>query len=176
MKGRSWDHPDEADGASSSLGRLTERTRGPASTATQPWISVQMRLQLCHAIHASCRASRGGCSGVSPVHPWGVRRKPDTWYRGRVLNRWRLPRRRRSPHRRVLQTRVLRCRALYFNPSVTLKRCVHHFRNCALLSPDGIIKMGDETLRRTLYVGNLPDDITTKELNDEFRKFGRIVR
>ncbi len=36
--------------------------------------------------------------------------------------------------------------------------------------------MGDDTTRRTLYVGNLPDDITTKELNDEFRRFGRIVR
>jgi RNA recognition motif-containing protein len=36
--------------------------------------------------------------------------------------------------------------------------------------------MGDDTTRRTLYVGNLPDDITTKELNDEFRHFGRIVR
>ncbi len=36
--------------------------------------------------------------------------------------------------------------------------------------------MGDDTTRRTLYVGNLPEDITTKELNDEFRRFGRIVR
>jgi RNA recognition motif-containing protein len=43
-------------------------------------------------------------------------------------------------------------------------------------TPTPILKMGDETMRRTLYVGNLPDDITTKELNDEFRKFGRIVR
>ena len=49
-------------------------------------------------------------------------------------------------------------------------------RRSPLLNPETLLKMGDETMRRTLYVGNLPDDITTKELNDEFRKFGRIVR
>ena len=51
-----------------------------------------------------------------------------------------------------------------------------HLRRSALLNPETFLKMGDETMRRTLYVGNLPEDITTKELNDEFRKFGRVVR
>jgi RNA recognition motif-containing protein len=56
------------------------------------------------------------------------------------------------------------------------KNSGHYLNHRPLLSTTESFEMGDETMRRTLYVGNLPDDITTKELNDEFRKFGRIVR